>query len=114
MATIHRRRFTSPEVQDIVTSYKAGDSCYKLAERYHVSYEKVRTVLKRQGVKLRNSTEAMNLVYRGSSNGYDPPEDVIRLEKERIRRTWGNISEEPEDDLSGVYNPPVNTVNEVC
>ena len=113
MATVHRRRFSSLEIQDIVTEYQLGSSLALIAERFHVSYKKVQAILKREGVRLRTQTEATNLFYHKDTEEYCPSEEEINKEKERIRRTWGIISEEGEDDQSGVYYPPKNTLSGV-
>ena len=51
-------KWTSEELQDMVTSYKQGESAQSIAERYGTSHQVIKPVLVKQGVTLRSMREA--------------------------------------------------------
>jgi hypothetical protein len=51
-------KWTSEELQDMVTSYKQGESAQSIAGRYGTSYQVIQPVLVKQGVTLRSKREA--------------------------------------------------------
>jgi hypothetical protein len=51
-------KWTSEELQDMVTSYKQGESAQSIAKRYGTSYQVIQPALTKQGVTLRSKREA--------------------------------------------------------
>jgi hypothetical protein len=51
-------QWTPEELQDMVASYKQGESAHSIAKRYGTSYQVIQPVLTKQGVTLRSKREA--------------------------------------------------------
>ena len=52
-------KWTSDQIQDMLTSYKQGESLNKIAQRYRTSYQVLSTLLKKHGLILRSHSEEM-------------------------------------------------------
>ena len=52
-------KWTSDQIQDMLTSYEQGESLNKIAQRYRTSYQVLSALLKKHGLILRSHSEEM-------------------------------------------------------
>lgn len=91
-------------VNDIVQKYKEGASFHELAEEYGTYANKIRRLLKKLGVTLRDKSEAQSFALQRNRKEH-PTAGKVRTDEERLKisktisKFWDNISDEEREKV---------------